>query len=106
MIRDGCDGQGVSFSQLARLIESIGLVGTIHDFMIKSIEQNSFLVTSFSHQTLPQPSSSATTVSAVLEAGIIHRDASRIRAPDSKVIDVGALKSQVGELSSSETRVI
>lgn len=39
VIRDGYDGRGVSFSQVARLIESIGLIGKIDDFTIKPIEQ-------------------------------------------------------------------
>ncbi len=48
VIRDSCDGRGVSFSQVARLIESIGYVGKVDDFTIKLIEQHSFLLTGFS----------------------------------------------------------
>ena len=52
VIRDGCDGRGVSFSQVSRLIEGIGHVGKIDNFTIKPIEQYSFLVTGFSWHTL------------------------------------------------------
>ncbi len=62
VIRDGCDGRGVSFGQLISLIESIGHAGKIDDFTIKPIEQHSFLLTSFSRHTSFQPSSSGTTV--------------------------------------------
>jgi len=48
VIQDGCDRRGVSFGQLARLIESIGHVGKIDDFTIKLIEHYSFLLTGFS----------------------------------------------------------
>ncbi len=40
VIRDGCDGRGVSFGQLISLIESIGHAGKIGDFTIKPIEQH------------------------------------------------------------------
>jgi hypothetical protein len=46
--REGCDGQGVSFSQLTQLIESISHVGKIDDFTIKPLQQHSFLLTGFS----------------------------------------------------------
>jgi hypothetical protein len=50
VVRDSCDG-GVSFSQLTRLIESIGYVGKIDDFTIKPFQQYSFLLTGFSRHT-------------------------------------------------------
>jgi hypothetical protein len=38
VIRDGCAEQEVSFSQVVRLITSIGYIAKINDFIIKSIE--------------------------------------------------------------------
>ncbi|KAG9238930.1 hypothetical protein BJ875DRAFT_436917 [Amylocarpus encephaloides] len=52
VVRDCCDGPGVSFNQVAQLIESIGYVGKIDDFTIKPMEQQrSFLLTGFSPRT-------------------------------------------------------
>jgi len=48
VVRDGCAERGVSFSQVVRLIVSIGHVGKIDDFTIKPVGQNSFLLTGFS----------------------------------------------------------
>jgi hypothetical protein len=45
VVRDGHEGQGVSFSQLAQLIEGIGYVGKLDDFTIKPLQQESFLLT-------------------------------------------------------------
>jgi hypothetical protein len=71
VIRDGCDGRGVSFSQLGGLIESIGHVGNIDDFMIKPIKQKSFLETGLSRYNSSRLSSSRTTVSIAEQAGSI-----------------------------------
>jgi hypothetical protein len=51
VVRDGRDERGVSFSQLAQLIESVGYVKKIDNFTIKPIEQHSFLLTGFSRHT-------------------------------------------------------
>ncbi|KUJ07306.1 uncharacterized protein LY89DRAFT_362820 [Mollisia scopiformis] len=48
VVQEGCDGQGVSFRQVAKLIETIGYVGKIDDFTIKPLQRHSFLMTSFS----------------------------------------------------------
>jgi hypothetical protein len=79
VVQDVRDGRGVSFSQLARLIESIGHVGKIDDFTIKPLQQQSFLVTGFSRSASPRLSSSRTTLSTAIEAHPIHDDATRAR---------------------------
>ena len=61
VVREGCGGQGVSFSQLAQLIESIGHVRKIDDFTIKPLQQHLFLLTGFSRHTSTRLSSSGTT---------------------------------------------
>ncbi|KAH7317308.1 hypothetical protein BKA65DRAFT_557512 [Rhexocercosporidium sp. MPI-PUGE-AT-0058] len=83
VIRESRDGRGVSFSQLAQLIESIGHVGKIDDFTIKPIGQHSFLLTGFSRHT-----------SSRLSSGTI------LRLP--KAVDAGALLSEGSEPSSSD----
>jgi hypothetical protein len=70
VVRDGCDGRGVSFSQLARLIVSIGHVGKIDDFTIKPLQQYSFLLTGFSRHISSRLSSSGTTLSTAAEADL------------------------------------
>lgn len=100
VVRDGCKGQGVSFSQAARLIKSIGHVGKIDDFTIKPLEQHSFLVTGFSRHTSSRPSSSAATLAIAAEAGRDHVDATRTRPQESKAVDARALESQ--KLSSDD----
>ncbi|TAQ85113.1 hypothetical protein B7494_g6565 [Chlorociboria aeruginascens] len=92
-IRDGCNGRGVSFAQLARLIASTGHVGKIDDFIIKPIEQHSYLLSGFSRHT----SSSITA-----EAGRDHVDATRTRPQDGKAVDAGAFISRGSEPSSSD----
>ncbi|KAG4440623.1 hypothetical protein IFR05_003882, partial [Cadophora sp. M221] len=51
VVRDGCDGRGVSLGQVVRLIASIGHVGKINDFTIKPVEQHSYLLSGFSWHT-------------------------------------------------------
>jgi hypothetical protein len=97
---DGCDGRGVSFSQVARLIESIGLVGKTDDFTIKPMEQQSFLLTGFSRHTSSQPSSGGGTLSTA-EVGRIHKNTRRTRPQDGRAVDAGALESR-SEPSSSD----
>jgi hypothetical protein len=100
VVQDSCEG-GVSFCQLARLIESIGRVGKIDDFTIKPLQQNSFLVTGLSRRTSSRLSSSGTTVGTAAEAGRNHIDAARTRPQDSKAVDAEALASQGSKPSSS-----
>jgi hypothetical protein len=88
--RDGCEGQGVSFSQLTRLVESIGHAGQIDDFTIKPLQQHLFLLTGFSRHTPSRPSSKGMTASAAAEASPIHRDATRIRSQDGRDINTNA----------------
>ena len=56
MIRDSCDGRGVSLGQLARLIESTGHVGKLDDFTIKPVAQPSYLLTGLSWHASSRPS--------------------------------------------------
>jgi hypothetical protein len=73
----GCDGRGVSFSQLTLFIESIGHVGKIDDFTIKPAKQHSFLFTGFGQHTLSQRSFSGTTVVTAIEVRYNHVDVMR-----------------------------
>jgi hypothetical protein len=93
VIRDDCDGRGVSFSQVARLIESIGYVGEIDDFTIKPMEQHSFLLTGFSRHTSSKPLPGGRTVSTA-EVGRIHRNKTRTRPQDGRAVDAGVLASR------------
>jgi len=102
VIQDGCDERGVSFSQLARLIASIGHVGKIDDFAIKPIEQRSFLLTGFSRHTSSRLSSNSTIMSTTAEAGRNHVNGTRTRFQHGRIIDAGALASQRSEPSSSD----
>jgi len=101
VIRDGRDGRGVSFSQLAQLIESVGHVGKIDDFTIKPIEQHSFLLTGFSRHT-SSPLSSGTILSHTLEANRVFDNAPSTTLQHSKAVDAGALLSEGSEPSSSD----
>merc|ERR1711964_757249 len=92
-IWDGCDGRGVSLAQLARLIASTGHVGKINDFTIKSMKQDSYLLSGFSRHG----SSSITA-----EAGRDYVDATRTRPQDGKAVDTGAFTSRGSELSSGD----
>ena len=91
VIRDGRDRRGVSFSQLAQLIESVGHMGKIDDFTIKPIEQYSFLLTGFSRHTSP-----------TVEANRVFDNAPSITLQHSKAVDARALLSEGGEPSSSD----
>lgn len=51
VVRDGCDGRGVSLAQVVQLIASTGHAGKIDDFTIKSMEQHVYLLSSFSQYT-------------------------------------------------------
>ncbi|KAI9782622.1 MAG: hypothetical protein M1839_004868 [Geoglossum umbratile] len=93
VIWDGCNGRGVSFGQLAQLIESIGYVGKIDDFTIKPIEHYSFLLTGFSR---------GATLSTATEAGRNHVDATRTRPQNGRAIDVRALASRKSEPPSND----
>jgi hypothetical protein len=75
VIRDGSAERGVSFSQVVRLIASIGHVGKIDDFTIKPVEQHSFLLTGFSRHTSSRSSFGGTALSTAAEAGRDHVDA-------------------------------
>ncbi|KAI9779869.1 MAG: hypothetical protein M1839_007182 [Geoglossum umbratile] len=102
VIRDGCDGRGVSFGQLAQLIESISHVGKIDDFTIKPIEHHSFLLTGFSRYTSSQPSFGGATLSTAAEAGRNHVDATRTRPQNGRAVDTRALASRRSEPPSSD----
>jgi hypothetical protein len=102
VIRDGCDGRGVSFSQFAQLIASIGHVGKIDDSTIRPIEQYSFLVTGFSRHTPSRPSFGGTTLSTAAEVGRKHVDATRTQPQDGRAVDARVLASRSSESSSSD----
>jgi hypothetical protein len=102
VIRDGCDGRGVSFGQVARLIASIGHVGKIDDFTIRPIEQHSFLVIGFSRHTLSRPSFGGATLSTAAEVGRKYVDATCTRPQNGRAVDVRALASRRSESSSSD----
>jgi len=93
VVRDGCDGRGVSLAQVVQLIASTGHVGKIDDFTIKPMEQHSYLLSGFSRYT----SSSITA-----EAGRDHVDATRTRSQDGKAVDAGAFISRGSEPLSSD----
>merc|ERR1711964_638193 len=93
VVRDGCDGRGVSLAQVVQLIASPGHVGKIDDFTIKPMEQHSYLLSGFSRYT----SSSITA-----EAGRDHVDATRTRSQDGKAVDAGAFISRGSEPLSSD----
>jgi len=101
VIQDGCDGKGVSVRQLAQLVENIAKIGRIDDFMIKPIEQNSFLVTGMSRQTSSVFSPSGTSLSTAGQAGSVRGDATLIRPQYGRSAH-GTLASLASELSSSD----
>jgi hypothetical protein len=103
VVREGCDGRGISFSQLTQLIESIGHVGKINDFTIKPLQQHSFLLTGFSRHTSSRLSSSDTTVLTVAEANRIHNDATRSQLQYGRTVDAaGAVAPRGSRPSSSD----
>lgn len=51
---DGCDGNGVSFTQFTQLIKGIGYVGELDDFTIKLLQQESLLLTGVCHHPVSQ----------------------------------------------------
>jgi hypothetical protein len=102
VIREGCDRRGVSFSQVAQLIESIGHIGKIDDFTIKPLQQYSFLLTGFSRHTPSRLSSSGTILSTAAEAGLILDDATRTRPQYGRAVQAEALVSQGSEPASSD----
>jgi hypothetical protein len=101
VVNESCDEGGVSFSQLTRLIESIGHVGKIDDFAIKPLQQHSFLLTGSSRHTSSRLSSSETTVSTAVEAGPVHGNTTRNRPQEGRTVDARALASR-SEPSSSD----
>jgi hypothetical protein len=103
VVREGCDGQGVSFSQLTQLIESISHVRKIDDFTIKPLQQHSFLLTGFSRHTSPRLSSSGTIILTVAEANRVHNDATRSQLRYGRAVDAaGAVAPRGSEPSSSD----
>ena len=101
VVRDSRDGRGISFSQLAQLIESVSHVGRINDFTIKPIEQHSFLLTSFSRHT-SSPLSSGTILSPTMEANCVFDNTSSTTLQHSKAVGARALLSEESEPSSSD----
>ncbi|KAI9768925.1 MAG: hypothetical protein M1840_004521 [Geoglossum simile] len=102
VVQDSCDGRGVSFSQFARLVENIGHIGKIDDFLIKPLEQHSFLLNGFSCYIASRLLSSGMTVSTVVETSPIRRDATHILLQHGKAVDVEAFTLHGDEPSSSD----
>jgi hypothetical protein len=102
VVWESCDGQGVSFNQLAQLVENIGHIGKIDDFSIKPLEQHSLLLTGFSCYIASRLSSSGMAVSTAAETSPICRDATHIRPQHGKAVDAKALASYGNEPSSSD----
>jgi hypothetical protein len=105
MIRDSCDGRGVFFGQLARLIESIGHVGKIDDFTVKPLQEHSFLLTGFSRHVSSWPLFGGETLSTTAEAGRDHVDGTHTRPQEGKAVDAGGFTSRRSEPSSSDADV-
>jgi hypothetical protein len=101
VIREGYDGRGVSFSQVAQLIESIGHVGKIDDFTTKLL-QHSFLLTGSSRHTPSRLSSSGTNMSTTAGAGRSHVDATYTRPQNGRAVQAEALASQGSEPASRD----
>jgi hypothetical protein len=102
VIQDGCDRRGVSFSQVARLIESTSHVGKIDEFTIKPIKQHSFLVTGFSRPASPRLSSSGTTVSTAAEASSILDNTPSAILQHGRAVDTRTITQQGSESASSD----
>ncbi|KAI9046430.1 hypothetical protein LZ554_009563 [Drepanopeziza brunnea f. sp. 'monogermtubi'] len=101
VVRDRCDGRGISFGQIVGLIASIGYMGKIDDFTIKPMKKDSFLVTGFSRHTSTRLSSSGRILSTTSEADSDHVDATRTKTRQGRAVDAGALASR-SEPSSSD----
>jgi hypothetical protein len=54
VLREGCEGRGVSFKQLVQLIEGVGYVGELDDLTIKPLQQESLLLTGVCHHPISQ----------------------------------------------------
>ncbi|KAF8847268.1 hypothetical protein BDZ45DRAFT_343497 [Acephala macrosclerotiorum] len=102
VVQDGYDEQGVSFSQLAQLIKSIGHVGKINDFKIKPLQQHSFLVTGFSRYTSSQLSSSGMILSTAAEANLIPNDAPSTILQHGRAVDTETVAQRGSEPASSD----
>jgi hypothetical protein len=99
VVREGCNGQGVSFSQLTQLIESIGHVGKIDDFAIQPLQQHSFFppwnrVTPYTVDISPLSKKEAAQMhNSNLPLGadefMIYTDASSMPGDDSNGVGVG-----------------
>jgi hypothetical protein len=102
VVQDSCDERGVSFSQLAQLIKSIGHVGKIDDFTIKPSQQNSFLVNGFSRYTSSQLSSSGMILSTAAETNPIPNDAPSTILQHGRAVDTETVAQRGSELVSSD----
>ncbi|KAF4632617.1 hypothetical protein G7Y89_g5508 [Cudoniella acicularis] len=103
LTEDGCAGREVSFSQVVRLIASIGHVEKIIDFTLKPIEQHSFLLTGFSRHTSSRPTFGGTTLSTTTEAGRDHINATRTQPKEGRAVNAGALASRRSKPSISDS---
>jgi hypothetical protein len=104
VVQDSCDKQGVSFSQLAQLIESIGHIGKIDDFTIKPLQQHQhlFLLTGFSRYTSSRLSLSRTVLSTAAEADSIPNNAPSTMLQHGRAVDTGIVTQQGSEPASSD----
>ncbi|KAI9784451.1 MAG: hypothetical protein M1839_002107 [Geoglossum umbratile] len=79
VVRDSGDGRGISSAQFARLVEDIGHIGIIDDFLVRRLDQYSFLLTGFSY-IASRPS--GMTVATVTETSSQESDGELAGTPD------------------------
>ena len=79
VVRDVCQGQGVSFSQLAQLIKGIGYVGKLGDFTIKPLEQESLLLSGVCHSSFQPVPNRTPALPRHAKAHTPSKDAARTR---------------------------
>jgi hypothetical protein len=102
VVRDSCDGRGVSLGQVVQLMASIGHVGKIDDFTIKPMEQYSYLLSGFSRHASSRPSFGGAALSTTAEAGRGHVEATRTGPKHVKATHAQALASQREPLGSDD----
>jgi hypothetical protein len=102
MIQDGCNGRGVSFGQLARLITSTGHVGKIDDFTIKPFKQYSYLLSGFTRYVSSPSSLDATALATTAQAGRDYVNTTRTLIEEGRAGGPGAFAMRGSEPSSSD----
>lgn len=102
MIQEGCKGQGVSFSQLTQLLDSVGLRRT-NDIIIKPQKQHSLLLTGFSRYPLSQLPYKRKLVEIATNSSHTRGTIPMVEIQQCKGTDFGIMASEkVGLLGSDE----